>query len=257
LANISNLSLGSNPGRWFHLLAVEQPDEHIDRPHRVSFEPAMGERRERKLGHGEQLDEQRRAERCRRTGELLRPHQPGRTATVDGAFTAGSITFDSLHSYTVAGSGVSGHGITLNNSTGGTAVISVLRGEHTISAPLALANHLQISASTGSALTLSGAISGSGGSWTLNSGGTGTVTFSGATANTYTALTTVAGGNLNLAKTGGVDAIGSGGVQVNSGASLTLLARIKSRTPPRCASMVPSRLGARPKRSAPCSAEAV
>jgi fibronectin-binding autotransporter adhesin len=141
-----------------------------------------------------------------------------RTVTVDAAFTVGTMTFDSLHSYTIAGS----NALTLNN--GGTALITVMSGAHTISAPVTLANHLQISTNSGTSLTLSGALTGSASGWTLNSDGSGSVTFSGGTANTFTGLTTVAAGNLNLSKTAGVNAIGSGGLQVNAGASATLLA---------------------------------
>ena len=145
-----------------------------------------------------------------------------RTVTVDGAFTTGTITFDSLHSYTVAGSGVSGHGLTLNNN--GVANISVLRGSHTIAASITLASNLQINAASGTALTLSGAISGSAGSWTIGSDGSGVVTFSGAASNSYGGLTTVASGNLNLNKSVGVNAIGTGGIQIDSGATASLLA---------------------------------
>ncbi len=144
------------------------------------------------------------------------------TVTVDGAYTVGTMTFDSAHSYTIAASGVAGQGLTLNNS--GTATISVLQGSHTISAPLTLANNLQISAKSGTALDLSGVLSGGATAWSILSDGSGSVTLSGSAANTYSGLLTVSAGTLNLNKNSGVDAVGTGGLQVDAGATTNLLA---------------------------------
>lgn len=140
------------------------------------------------------------------------------TVTVNSAFTVGTITFNNLNSYSVVGSSL----LTLNNN--GIALIDVAAGSHSITAPIALANNLQITAAAGTALNLVGVLSESGGSKTLGTNGAGTVTFSGAAANTYTGLTTVNAGTLNLNKTAGSNAIGSGGVSVSSGATLGLLA---------------------------------
>lgn len=145
-----------------------------------------------------------------------------RTATVDGAFTVGTMTFNNTNSYTVAGDGVAGHGLTLSN--GGTADINVLTGSHTITAPMTLVDNLEVFASNSTALTLGGPINESGGSKTLTLSGPGSVTISGTSSNTYSGLTTVQSGTLNLNKTPGVDAIGSGGLQINLGAIATLLA---------------------------------
>jgi len=145
-----------------------------------------------------------------------------RTVTVDNAFTVGSMTFNNANSYTIAGDGVSGHGITLSNS--GTAFISVLAGSHTISAPLALSNPVNITAASGTSLTISGLISETSSGKTITLDGLGTVTLGGTAANTYTGLTTVSAGTLNLNKTAGVNAFGSGGLEVDSGATAALLA---------------------------------
>ena len=55
--------------------------------------------------------------------------------------------------------------------------------------------------------TLSGAISGAGGTLTENALSTSTLTLSGGTPNTYSGLTTVTSGTLALNKTAGVNAI--------------------------------------------------
>ena len=145
-----------------------------------------------------------------------------RTVTVNGAFTVGDLTFDNANSYTIAGDGVTGHGITVDGT--GTADVIILNGSHTIAAPIALTDSLEILASSGTALTLSGPISENSAGRGLLSSGDGTVTLSGTAANTYTGLTEIVAGTLNLNKTAGVDAIGSGGLQIDVGATVTLLA---------------------------------
>ncbi|MEY2536981.1 MAG: fibronectin-binding autotransporter adhesin [Verrucomicrobiota bacterium] len=145
-----------------------------------------------------------------------------RTATVDGAFTVGDITFDNVNSYTVAGDGVAGHGLTLSNN--GTAGIEVITGSHTITAPMTLADNLDVSTSNGTALTLGGPIGESGGAHTVTLSGPGTVTIAGSNSNTFTGLTTVQSGTLDLNKTSGADAIGTGGLQIDPGATANLLA---------------------------------
>ncbi|MFL6537420.1 MAG: autotransporter-associated beta strand repeat-containing protein, partial [Chthoniobacterales bacterium] len=144
-----------------------------------------------------------------------------RTVTVDGAFTTGTMTFDNANSYTIAGDGFSSHGITLSNN--GAAVINVLNGSHTITAPMTLANDLNIVTSSGTSMTLGGAIGETGGARNVLVSGTGSVTMGGSAANSFTGLTTVDSGTLNLNKTGGFDAIGSGGLQINAGAVTNLL----------------------------------
>jgi autotransporter-associated beta strand protein len=143
------------------------------------------------------------------------------TVTVDGNFTVGTITFNNANSYTVASSNGTNK-LTLDN--GGTALIATQLGAHTISAPLTLANNLQLNSSAGSSLTLSGVISETGGSRNVTVQDAGTVTFSGTAANTYTGSTTVSTGTLNLNKTAGVNAIGTGGLEVDASGTVALLA---------------------------------
>ena len=145
-----------------------------------------------------------------------------RTVTVDGAFTIGTMTFSNANTYTIASNNVVGSGLTLSN--GGTASISVLNGSHIISAPITLANNLEITAATNTSLTASGTIGESFSARTTVINGGGTVTFAGAAANTYTGLTTVGSGSLNLAKTSGVNAIGIGGLRVDAGSTASLQA---------------------------------
>jgi fibronectin-binding autotransporter adhesin len=141
-----------------------------------------------------------------------------RIVTVNANFTVGSITFNNANSYTVSGNN------TLTLSNNGTAVIATQVGAHTISAPLVLANDLQLNSSAGSSLTLSGVMSETGGSRTVTLVEPGTVTFSGGSDNTYTGLTTVSAGTLNLNKTAGKVAIGTGGLEIDSGGTASLLA---------------------------------
>lgn len=145
-----------------------------------------------------------------------------RTVTVNGAYTIGTMTFNNANSYTVATDAIAGHGLTLSNN--GLASISVLAGNHTISAPLSLTDNLEITAAASTALTISGPITQNSAGRTITLDGAGAVTFSGASANAYTGLTTVSAGTLNLNKTAGTNAIGTGGIEVDSGATLTWLA---------------------------------
>ena len=71
------------------------------------------------------------------------------TVTVDAPVTVGAINFDNAYSYTIAGPA----GITLNAPVGD-AQISVLSGEHTISAPLTLVGGLAVDTADGSAVTV-------------------------------------------------------------------------------------------------------
>ena len=148
--------------------------------------------------------------------------QQARTVSVNGAYTIGTMTFNNANSYTIATDSVAGHGLTLNNN--GLASITVLAGNHTISAPLTLADNLEITATAGTAVTISGTIGESSAGRTVLLDGAGTVTFGGTSANTFTGLTKVTAGTLNLNKTAGVNAITTGGLQVDSGATASWLA---------------------------------
>jgi fibronectin-binding autotransporter adhesin len=144
------------------------------------------------------------------------------TVTVNKAFTAGSLAFDNPSlSYTLAGDGISGHSLTLDNGASGAASVTVSSGSHAISAPLVVANGLSVAlsadpASSTPALTISGPISGTG---PLHKTGSGTLVL-GAT-NSFTEGAEVAGGTLRAMARG---ALGStaGGAATTIDASATL-----------------------------------
>jgi hypothetical protein len=119
---------------------------------------------------------------------------PG-TITLDGDRTVGQITFNNSNGYTIAQgtvpSGVSGS-LTIDDTgdSTGTAnpLITVLAGSQTISAPVILANGVTINTALSTALTISSAITGSGG---LTKSGTGTLTLD--AAGTFQSITINAG----------------------------------------------------------------
>ncbi len=134
--------------------------------------------------------------------------------TVDAAYTAGSLTFDTINgtTYTLAGDGVAGHGLTLDSGSGSGASVNVYSGNHTISANLTLADaggHL-FNIASGSTLTVSGAIGETGGSRSLTMNDAGTLIL--AAANSYSGGTTVRFGTLQTTTSG---ALGSGPLTVN------------------------------------------
>ncbi len=220
-ANINNLSLGSTPGGGFtYSLSNNQTNSSIDLLVSISNQQwandasgnwsAAGNWTSGTVPNGVGAQ-----------GNFFNVINQARTVTVDGAFTAGSLTFNSAYTYTLASDGVAGHGINLSNS--GTANISVIAGGHLISAPLSLTDNLLVSAFAGTSLTISGAISENVAGRTVTSNSAGTVTLGGSSANTYTGLTLVSAGTLNLDKTPGVNAIGAGGLDIDFGGAVTLL----------------------------------
>jgi autotransporter-associated beta strand protein len=144
--------------------------------------------------------------------------------TVDDSITVGTITFDNADtSFLLQGDGVAGHGLTLANS-GSASTITVNQGDHTISASVALTDNLNVILNTGSgSLSMDCAISENSAGRTVTLNGPGTLELGGTEANTYTGLTTVNGGALVLNKTDGVNAIGTGGLQIDAGATVSLL----------------------------------
>jgi autotransporter-associated beta strand protein len=149
---------------------------------------------------------------------------PTLNVTVDKAFTAGSLAFGSPSvSYTLAGDGINGHTLTLDNGTGGAASISVSSGSHAISAPLSIANGLAVALSADPsantpALTISGSVSGTGG---LRKMGPGTLVL-GAT-NSYTGGTEVAGGTLRTMARGALGSTaGDAATTIDASATLEL-----------------------------------
>ncbi|MDQ6905557.1 MAG: autotransporter-associated beta strand repeat-containing protein, partial [Chloroflexota bacterium] len=219
LASIANLSLGSTPGAGFvYALSNNQTNSSIDLLVSLSNAQWLNDA-DGNWGTTSNWGDGVVPNSVGAQANFLGVINQARTVTVNGAFTVGSITFDNANSYTLASSGVAGQGLTLNNN--GIALIAVHLGQHTISAPVTLANNLTITASANTGLTLSGALSGA---KTVTLDGAGGVTFSGTSANTYTGLTTVSAGTLSLGKTAGVNAIGTGGIQIDAGATASLLA---------------------------------
>src|SRR5207248_665925 len=115
-------------------------------------------------------------------GFITAPH----TVTVDSPNTVGTLTFDSLNGYTVAGNST----LTLDGG-GASANVNVYKGSHAISAPMALNSGTNISVDPAGGLTIIGALSGNG---AITKVGGGTLTISG--GNSYTGATTVSTGKL-------------------------------------------------------------
>jgi autotransporter-associated beta strand protein len=145
---------------------------------------------------------------------------PAATITLDGNRTVGTLTFDNpTGSYTIAPG--SGGTLTFNNGAPN-ADITVARGTHIISAPVALqaATTINVTGAATDSLTLAGPVSGA--SSTLAFTGPGKLILTGPA--TYIGATTVASGQLTFAGTAphSVGALsGAGTVTVASGATLT------------------------------------
>ena len=220
LTSISNLSLSSTPGGGFtYSLSNNQSNTSIDLLVSTISNQWGNDASGNWSGSGNWTGGTPDAQGAQ--ANLFSLINVARTVTIDGAFTLGSLTFSNANAYTLVGDGVTGHGLTFNN--GGTSSIEVLAGSHTISAPISLADNLDITATSGTALSISGPIGETSTGQIVTVRGSGTVTFGGTLANTYTGLTRITAGTLNLNKTATVNAIGAGGVQVDAGATLALL----------------------------------
>ena len=142
------------------------------------------------------------------------------TVTLDASRSLSSIGFSTSGgaSYTISPSTAS-TSLTLANPTTGTATISDSGGNHTIAANVVLGSNLSVAATTGSALTISGAISQeAGGSDSLSFSGSGELILSGTDA--YSGGTTVSGGTLEIAAPSAL--AGSGLVTIAAGGRLVL-----------------------------------
>jgi autotransporter-associated beta strand protein len=135
--------------------------------------------------------------------------------TVDGAYTAGSLSFDTTAgtSYAIVGDGQAGHGITLDSGTGSGASVNVYSGNHSIAANFTIADPggLSFDIVSGSTLTITGSIREVGGPRSLTLDDVGTLVLG--NTNTYTGGTTVRFGTLI---TTGNGSLGSGPLTVNA-----------------------------------------
>ena len=125
---------------------------------------------------------------------LFTPGNAPANIAVTGPKTVGSMVFDNTTgpiSYNLTGGAADT--ITLNN---GLAIptISVISGNHTIAAPMILAQNTNIAPTFGTMLTISGNIAGAGTGLSITD--TGTVVLSG--ANTYTGVTSINAGTLEI-----------------------------------------------------------
>ncbi len=117
------------------------------------------------------------------------------SVTLDGSRSLSSLGFSTTGgaSYAITPSNAST--LTLSN-TAGSATISVSGGNDTIAVPIFLGSNLNVSATSGSVLTISAAISGSGGIRSLSLSGDGELILSG--SNTYSGGTIVMDGKLDI-----------------------------------------------------------
>ncbi len=134
-------------------------------------------------------------------GATNRVHANAVHVTVDAAYTAGSVSFETINgtAYTLVGDGVAGHGLTLDGGAG--ASVNVYSGNHTISTNLTLADaggHF-FNVGGGSTLTVSGAIGEAGGSRSLTMNDAGTLVL--AATNSYSGGTTVRFGSVQTQPT--------------------------------------------------------
>jgi fibronectin-binding autotransporter adhesin len=222
LANIANLQLGSTPGGGFtYSLSNNQTNTSVD----LIVSTSSDQWRNDANGNWGATGDWSSGVVPNSVGAAANFFgliNQARTVTVDNAYTVGAMTFNNANGYTIAGDGVSGHGLTLSNN--GNAFVTVLAGSHTMSAPLALTDNVNVTAASSTSLEINGIITQNNAGRSLTLDGLGTVTLGGTASNTYTGLTTVSAGTLNLNKTAGVNAIGSGGLQISSGATTALLA---------------------------------
>ena len=115
-----------------------------------------------------------------------------RTVTLDSARSAGHVTFDSASAYTITGPAT----LTLANGSAA-ADLTVLRGSHTIAAPLAVASPTTLTTAAAAALTIANDLSGPG---PLTLAGPGVVTLTaGVTTRVAPALTLSDNARLTLA----------------------------------------------------------
>jgi autotransporter-associated beta strand protein len=128
------------------------------------------------------------------------------TVTLSEEVTLGGLYFKNANAYTLSGTTP----IVADNA-GSAAVLNVEQGSHAVHTPLVVTNGLIVKPVGGTALTLGGALSGSGGVVKNNAG---TLTLKG--ANTYAGATELNEGSLTLADGG---TVGAGPLLMNNSAS--------------------------------------
>ncbi len=143
----------------------------------------------------------------------------------------GSLMFDStVYSFTLAGDGVAGHGITLNNGGSG-AEILVNSGSHTIAANLTLADSGRniINVSDGTSLLITGGVAESASGKSFTKMGAGTLEIDGQLMLQSSSTLAVNGGTLRIKPSGGSQAIGANvAVTVTGSATLELAGTVSA-----------------------------
>ncbi|HEY2762017.1 MAG TPA: autotransporter-associated beta strand repeat-containing protein, partial [Pirellulales bacterium] len=147
-----------------------------------------------------------------------------RTVTLDGVQTVGHVVFNNANAAYNIAPGNSGS-LTIDNSSvdlgrgnfttpSGSPDITVMAGNHTISAPITLANGVTVLPAAGTSLTISGGIGGNG---PLTVADSGKLILT--TPTTYTGNTNVNAGTLQIAGLSGAGSaiVGSGGTLAGSG----------------------------------------
>jgi autotransporter-associated beta strand protein len=127
-------------------------------------------------------------------GTGINPPAADSTVTLSGTKTLGTLVFDSPTFHYTLANGSGGGSIALNNGAGVAASVSVNSGSHTIAVPVSLPSAgTNITTASGTQLSISGNISGSGG---IAKSGGGTLALS--ETNSYSGTTTVTGGALRI-----------------------------------------------------------
>jgi autotransporter-associated beta strand protein len=160
-------------------------------------------------------------------GILNSVNSPTVTVTVDSAVVVGSLAFTNTQGtgYVLAGDGVAGHGITLDNGGNG-ATVSVAAGVtalQQIQTSLALADNTTFGIAPGGSLRVSGGISETGGSQSITLTSGGTLIIDGPSS--YSGGTTVNNGTLTTTTAG---TIGNGPLAVNAADTITSTVNLAS-----------------------------
>ena len=128
-----------------------------------------------------------------------------RTISLDGARTVGGLTFDNAQAYTIISG--SGGSLTLDVDSGSASIL-VTNGNHSITAPVALADNVSANISTSSSLTLGGEVSGA---QVINKSGAGLLDLT--ATNTYSGGTSVTDGTVGFS----AGSLGTGGLTLDGG----------------------------------------